>query len=95
MVEWVFCEGWCHRSYETELKIDVDGYEFTDTLDGVGDDPSASGRFHVTLTPKADALYAVMTYLPHDSSVPEDEPYRLKHLRKPFGLDVAHYEMAK
>jgi hypothetical protein len=92
MAEFTLCEGWCNTVNTAEVTRTEDGFAFShvETLEGYDDNGTLVERDHLVayqLTRAGKGWKVGITYDGHD--VTAGEPWRIKPLKEPFGLEVA------
>lgn len=98
MAEFTLCEGWCNAAYIAEVRRDGDGFAVTHqesyaTYDTQRGDGTATAVVTYRFTRAGDGL---AVQLARDGQALEmgDEPWLIRPLERPFGLDVARSEQA-
>lgn len=92
MAEFTLCEGWCNQVFIAEVTRTEDGFAFShvETLEGYDDNGTLVERDHVEayrLTRAGKSWKVSLTYDGDD--VTAGEPWWIKPLKQPFGLEVA------
>ena len=94
--EFTMCEGWCNAAYIAEVRRDGDGFVVTHqesyaTYDAQRGDVTETAVVTYRFTRAGDAL-AVQLARDGQALEPGDEPWLIRPLERPFGLDVARSE---
>ena len=90
MAEVVLCEGWCNVSHVVPVTVTDGGYRlrFSERYEGAGD----GGELvtDVELVPAGKGFRARISSPGQSEPASWDDAYRLRPLKQPYGLAVAH-----
>lgn len=94
MAEFTLCEGWCSIAYTAEVARDGEGFTFShievlESSDGTREEHLVRYRIE-----KAGRGLKV-TYTYDGEALEAQAPWRIKPLRKSYGLEVARREMSR
>jgi hypothetical protein len=92
MAEFTLCEGWCNQVYTAEVTRTEDGFAFShvETLEGYDGNGTLVESDHLVayrLTRAGKGWRVSISYDGDD--ITAGEPWRIKPLKLPFGLEVA------
>lgn len=98
MAEFTLCEGWCNEAHTAEVTRDGDGFTFShiETLTTFDGERPVASEDHLVVyrvTRAGKALRVQQTYDGQDMT--GDQPWRIRPIRKPYGLEVARREQAQ